>query len=85
MPVPSRQEGYVSSSGRVSACLLVRRARLSLDLATLFYLNRMEADYRPRHRGLESSPLDRQVIARRYREVRLSTFSWRLLDLDVPA
>ena len=63
----------------------VRRARLSGDLETQFHLDRMEANYRERHGGLEGFPLDRQVIARRYRGARLSTFSRRVPDLDLQA
>ncbi len=63
----------------------VRRARLSLDLATLFYWNRMEATYRQSQGSLAGFPLNRERIAQRYQQTRLNSFAQRFPSLDLEA
>jgi hypothetical protein len=53
----------------------LRRARMDLDIATLFYLNRFTEEYRSKHGSLRGFPLDRQRIAGRYSGARVRLMS----------
>lgn len=57
--------------------LRVRRARLSLDLLTLFNLQRLHSEYRRGHRSSAGFPFDRDAIERRYTETRLVSVARR--------
>jgi hypothetical protein len=48
----------------------LRRARMDLDIATLFYLNRFSVEYREKHGNLNGFPFDRQHIEQRYSTAR---------------
>ncbi len=57
--------------------LRVRRARLSLDLLTLFNLQRLQSEYRQRYHSLGGFPFDREAIEHRYTEARLTSVARR--------
>ena len=42
------------------------------DLATLFYLNRLEAEYRSANGSLKGFPFDRKTLEQRYRRGRMA-------------
>ena len=50
----------------------VVRARAAQDLATLFYLNRFEAEYHSANGSLEGFPFDRKTLEQRYRDGRMT-------------
>ena len=52
-----------------------RRARMDLDLATLFYLNRFTEEYRGQHGNLTGFPFDRRLLADRYAAARTQLMS----------
>jgi hypothetical protein len=51
----------------------IRRARLSIDIATLFNLDRLLDEYKRLTGSLDSFPFDRKNIETRYRESRISS------------
>lgn len=53
----------------------LRRARMDLDVATLFYLNRFREEYREKHGTLRDFPFDRQHLADRYYSARMQLMS----------
>ena len=55
----------------------VRRTRLSLDLLTLFNLQRLRLEYSQRHNSLTGFPFDGEAIERRYTEARLASVAER--------
>lgn len=55
----------------------VRRARLSLDVLTLFNLQRLSSEYRQRHHSLAGFPFDRGAIESRYTSTRLASVAER--------
>ena len=65
-------QAEAACGGDGTLLLRVRRARLSLDLLTLFNLQRLRSEYRQRHRAFAGFPFDRDAIERRYTEARLA-------------
>ncbi|NPV46815.1 MAG: DUF4838 domain-containing protein [Armatimonadetes bacterium] len=57
--------------------LRVRRARLSLDLLTLFNLQRLQSQHRQRHQSSSGFPFDRETVERRYTATRLASVAER--------
>jgi len=70
-------EAEAACGGDGTLLLRVRRARLSLDLLTLFNLQRLEAEHRQRHHSPAGFPFDRGAIERRYIEARLASVAER--------
>ncbi|NSW58236.1 MAG: DUF4838 domain-containing protein [Armatimonadetes bacterium] len=63
----------------------VRRARLSLDILTLFNMERLHREYRQRNHSPAGFPFDREAIERRYTEARLASVAERYPDRSLDA
>lgn len=61
----------------------IRRARLSIDVATLFNFERLQAEYRGLRGSLRGFPFERQNIESRYRESRLASTRERFPGRDI--
>lgn len=76
-------QAEAACQGDATLLLRVRRARLSLDLLTLFNMERLEAEHRGRHRSTAGFPLVREEIERRYTEARLASVAERYPSRDL--
>lgn len=63
----------------------VRRARLSLDLLTLFNMQRLQSAYRERHRSAVGFPFEPDAIEQRYAATRLQSVAERYPDRSLCA
>jgi len=70
-------QAEAACGGDGTLLLRVRRARLSLDLLTLFNLERLKREYRRRYRSTDGFPLSREAIENRYTEARLASVAER--------
>ena len=76
-------QAEAACGGDGALLLRVRRARLSLDLLTLFNMDRLRREYRQRHHSTDGFPLDREAVERRYTESRLASVAERYPDRDL--
>ncbi len=76
-------QAEAACGGDGALLLRVRRARLSLDLLTLFNMDRLRREYRQRHHSTDGFLLDREAIERRYTESRLASVAERYPDRDL--